>query len=165
MRKILVLILLGCFRCRDAADRRPMPVRASITTIIITITSTISRPDRGFDLATVIGQLIDQGGPSLAAFFILELSALLRAFDFNTIFLKQPDRLGIRDLLLLKNSMSQRIGRIVFKHRANPVKNDRARIVGLVDEMNGASAYLAVLIDDRLMHAPAEHSLAAEIRQ
>jgi hypothetical protein len=49
-----------------------MPVRASITTIIITITSTISRPDRGFDLATVIGQLIDQGGPSLAAFFILE---------------------------------------------------------------------------------------------
>ncbi len=61
--------------------------------------------------------------------------------------------------------MGQRIGGVIFQHGADPLKDDRAGIVTLIDEMNRASAELATLVDYRLMHPPAEHSLAAEIRQ
>src|SRR5215210_4292422 len=79
--------------------------------------------------------------------------------------LKEADRLGVGDLLLLEHPVRQRLRRVVFGYYAWALQDDRSGVVGVVDKMDGAAADLAAVLDDRAMNLGPEHPLATEARE
>ena len=83
-------------------------------------------------------------------------------FEFETTLLVEPNTRRKCDLLFFKHAMGQNVGGVIFKDGTSALQDHRAAVVGIIDEVDGATADLATIINDGLMHLPAIHSLAAE---
>src|SRR5262245_47875983 len=84
------------------------------------------------------------------------------ALDAQPTLREQPDRLGVRLTLLLEHPRRQRLRRVVVVHRHRPLQDDRAVVVLVVGEVDGAAADLGAVGQHRLVDVVAVKALPAE---
>ena len=74
-------------------------------------------------------------------------------------------RLGVEPVLLLQDPRGQRVRRVAFDHRHLALRDDRAAVVALVDQVYRHAADLLAGGQHRLVHLAAVQALSAELRQ
>ena len=84
------------------------------------------------------------------------------SIQFEQALLIEPNAFRKGDLLFFKYAVGECVGGVIFGDGAGALQDDGAVVVGLIDEVDGASADFAAVVDDGLMHLEAIHSLAAK---
>ena len=85
--------------------------------------------------------------------------------DFQPALLKKADRLRISNFFLFKDTMGEDLGCVILKHGTGALQNNRAIVVFLINEMDGATGDLAAVGQDGLVNLSPVHSAPAEAGQ
>src|SRR5687768_14423798 len=84
------------------------------------------------------------------------------ADDPQAVLLEQSDGLGVGDFFFFEYAVGEGVGRVIFEHGADALEDNRAVVVLLIDEVNGAAGDFAAVGEDGFVNFSAVHSGAAE---